>query len=1149
MSQGLGQVYQKKELHQHIYDTPDTYVGGCDLITETLPVCEDTRIVASEVEFVPALFNIFNEILVNARDQAIRLEARAKKNDLPVTKILVTINEDGTIIVQNDGSGIDVAHHPTETNEDGSPLWIPEMIFGHLLTSTNYDKTEKKVVGGKNGYGAKLTNIFSTYFRIETVDHVRQQKFYQVYENNMRTRKEPRITSFKQRPLTRITWIADFARFGVTGYSATMIALMKRRVYDIAGITDPKIAVYLNKTRLPVKTFMDYSRMYLTDEDPLLTCALGPRWKLGISVSNDKFEQVSFVNGISTSKGGKHVDFISKQLTSMLGDAIKKRAKREINETYIKNYLRIFLDCMIVNPSFDSQTKERLITPPSKFGSKPVVPEKFIKAILDKTTLMDRVIQFSEFKLHKENKKTDGQKRSKIRDIPKLDDANWAGTRKSEQCVLILTEGDSAKTMAISGLSVVGRDKYGVFPLRGKVLNVRDATKTQIMNNSEVTNLKKILGLETGKAYTDTKSLRYGSIMIMTDQDHDGSHIKGLLINLFHALWPSLLTLDKQFITSMITPILKVTKGKKCLSFYTIGDYEAWSKKTPDYAKWSTKYYKGLGTSSASEAKEYFKHLKMNNYVFTDQTDATMELAFRKTDADKRKEWLYAYDVHEILDHKATNIPIQDFVNKELIHFSNSDTFRSIGSVYDGLKPSQRKILFACLKRNLYKEIKVAQLSGYVSETSAYHHGEASLQSTIVGLAQDFVGSNNLNLLLPNGQFGTRIMGGHDSASARYIHTELNPIVALLFPKEDLPLLDYNEDDGLSVEPTYYVPIIPLVLVNGMNGIGTGFSTSIPKFSVEDVVENIQRRLKGIKATNRSSRAIVGSRGSIVKLDEKTYLSKGTYTVVDPKTIEITELPIGRWTDDYKKFLDGLLAEEPSKKQSKEAPKKGKGKGVAKEPKYRIIDFVNNSSDTRVSFTITLPQGMLGALKWSEDPHVDGIEKYFKLATTKGLSLNNIHLYNGKQQIQKYATVNEIFDDFYEMRYELYKKRKEHLCRQYENTLGILDAKVRFLTEVMDDVIAIYRQKRTAIVATLRSRDYPQVKDKRIVPTSEIDLADATNAYDYLVKMSLYSFTEEEIERLQKEHRDTQATYKILRETTIEQMWSTECQTLLKKLK
>ena len=119
----------------------------------------------------------------------------------------------------------------------------------------------------------------------------------------------------------------------------------------------------------------------------------------------------------------------------------------------------------------------------------------------DKTDLMDKVLLFSEFKMNKASKKTDGTKRNKIRDIPKLDDANWAGTKKSDQCILILTEGDSAKSMAISGLSVVGRDIYGAFPLKGKVMNVRDSSKEQIMKNYEITNMKKIIGLETGNVY------------------------------------------------------------------------------------------------------------------------------------------------------------------------------------------------------------------------------------------------------------------------------------------------------------------------------------------------------------------------------------------------------------------------------------------------------------------------------------------------------------------------------------------------------------------------------------------------------------------------------------------------------------------------
>ena len=310
-------------------------------------------------------------------------------------------------------------------------------------------------------------------------------------------------------------------------------------------------------------------------------------------------------------------------------------------------------------------------------------------------------------------------------------------------CTLILTEGDSAMSMAIAGLSVVGRDKYGVFPLKGKVLNVRDATVTQITKNAEITNIKKIIGLESGKKYKDIKQLRYGKIMIMTDQDHDGSHIKGLILNLIHSEWPELLNMN--YVNCMVTPIIKATHTNKIKSFYTLTDYNDWKSKK-DNSKWKIKYYKGLGTSTAKEAKEYFKNLKINQYITEGKTDECMELAFKKTEADQRKDWLKKYNEEEILDYNEEETRIEDFVHKELIHFSNADNMRSIGSCIDGLKVSQRKILFSCFKRKLKSEIRVAQLSGYVSEQAAYHHGEMSLQGAIVGMAQNFVGANNINL-------------------------------------------------------------------------------------------------------------------------------------------------------------------------------------------------------------------------------------------------------------------------------------------------------------------------------------------------------------------------------------------------------------------
>ena len=1144
----LEEKYKKENLQTHIYNTPDTYVGGCDLICEKLFVYDSVndKIVEKEIEYIPALFNIYNEILVNAKDQVTRLNGLYSKDKSVniVNEIKVSFNsETGEISIMNNGDGIDVAEHPKE-KKNGKPIYIPQLIFGELLTSTNYNKNEQKVVGGKNGYGAKLTNIFSKSFKLETVDAKRKKKYTQLFRGNMKCIQKPKISDYSGKPYTKITWTADFKRFGIENYSEDMINLMMRRVYDIAGITEKNVSVYLNKKKLSVKSFSDYSKMYLNDETLIYDEFMHNNipWKIGVSISNtDSFEQVSFVNGICTSKGGKHVDLISKLLTTGLKKVITKKCKRDINETYIKNYLRIFVDTLIVNPSFDSQTKERLITTASKFGSKPEISDKFIKSIVDKTDILDRVVQFSEFKMNKQSKKTDGQKKNKIRDIPKLDDANWAGTRKSDKCILILTEGDSAKSMAISGLSVVGRDIYGAFPLKGKVMNVRDASLDQIMKNSEITNLKKILGLVNGKVYTDTKSLRYGKVMIMTDQDHDGSHIKGLVMNVFHHMWPSLLELG--YITSMITPIVKVSLKKKIKSFYTLKEYQDWLDKTKNSKSWKTKYYKGLGTSSASEAREYFSNMKLNNYIYTDDTNDKMSLAFSKDKSDSRKQWLYSFDENVILDHNTKDISIPDFIDRELIHFSNSDTLRSIGSLYDGLKPSQRKILYSCFKRKLYSEIRVAQLAGYVSEHAAYHHGEASLQSAIIGMAQNYVGSNNINLLMPNGQFGTRIMGGHDSASPRYIHTELNKIVDLIYPKIDFNMLEYNDDDGILVEPKYYVPILPMVLVNGMNGIGTGFSTSIPMHDPIDIIKNMKRKIKGEKYGNIGPyfRDFVGK---IVKVDKKNYISKGKYEILDECNLRITELPIGKWTDDYKKFLDGLIPDTGKSKKSLEN-EKGKKK---KQPQKTIIDYVNNSSDKDVDFTITFEKGFLNSLQWDEDENIDGIEKFFKLTTSKGLSYNNIHLYNSKNQIKKYDNVYDIFDEFYKIRYQLYVDRKEYLLNELSNELSILKSKMRFIQDVMNEKIQIYKRKRVDIIQDLLKEEYLMVHEGRIIDFKSNMNPEEVKYYDYLIKMSIYLFTEDEIEKLEEKINKLNIEYDSLYKKTIEEIWLSELDNLLEYL-
>eukprot|EP00803_Ostreobium_quekettii_P008948 evm.model.scf_153.13 EVM.evm.TU.scf_153.13 scf_153:119338-130787(-) len=835
----IEQIYQKKTQLEHILLRPDTYIGSVEKQSQSLWVHDGRAMVQKTVGVVPGLFKIFDEILVNAADN------KARDPRMDCVRVAVDV-EDNRIQVWNNGEGIPVEVH----KEEG--VYVPELIFGHLLTSSNYDDKELKVVGGRNGYGAKLANIFSTEFIIETCDGHRRKHYRQRFSANMSAKEAPIIKSCKaSEKWTSVTFRPDLQKFGMACLEEETVALMRKRVYDIAGVLGKTVKVYFNDDRIPVRSFDDYVDMFLGPKDegaPRVSQKINDRWEVCISTSEGQFQQVSFVNAISTSKGGTHVNHVVDQITKTITEKVKKKNKNaSVKPFMVKNHLWVFVNCLIENPAFDSQTKELMTSKVSSFGSKCELPGPFIDKVA-KSGVLDSVLSYANYREAKELKKTDGSKRSRITGIPKLDDANDAGTRNSDRCTLILTEGDSAKTLAISGLSVVGRDSYGVFPLRGKLLNVRDANMTSVTNNAEISNIKKILGLQHGKKYHDTNGLRYGHLMIMTDQDHDGSHIKGLIMNFIHHFYPSLLRMPG-FLQEFITPIIQATKGSQTMTFYTIPEYETWKETLGGSTKgWKVKYYKGLGTSTSKQAKEYFAALDENrkDFLWTgDEDDAAIEMAFSKKKVEERKQWLQGYQPGTYLDHSQPEIGYSDFIHKELILFSRADLERSIPSMVDGLKPGQRKILYCCFKRNLQNDIKVAQLSGYVSEHSAYHHGEQSLHMTIIGLAQDFVGSNNINLLVPSGQFGTRLQGGKDSASPRYIFTRMSKLTRHLFNEDDDKLLKYQNEEGQIIEPEWYMPILPTVLVNGAEGIGTGWSTYIPNYSPREIVHNLKLLLQG----------------------------------------------------------------------------------------------------------------------------------------------------------------------------------------------------------------------------------------------------------------------------------------------------------------
>ncbi len=1135
----IEEIYQKKTDHEHVLLRPDIYIGSIEKQLESLWVLKDGSFIHKKINYIPGLLKIFDEILVNAADN--------KQRDKSMKKLKVTIDEN-CISVFNDGESIPIVIHKD------FDVYVAELIFGFLRTSSNYNANEERVVGGTYGLGSKLTNIFSTKFIVETQDSQRSKKFKQVFTNNMLNKSEPIIKDCIGSDFTRITFYPDFKKFGLEKLDIDMMDLLKRRVYDISGVCDPTLKVYLNDNRILVKNFKQYANLYNIGESKM-HCKLNDKWEVLVHVSKE-FKQISFVNAVCTSKGGTHVNSIVDQISKAICNVANKKNKTlQIKPKHVKNHLWVFVNTLIINPIFDSATKDTLITKPSQFGSDCILPIDFLNKIT-KSEIVSLVIESSHSKTIKNLKKTNGTKK-KFLNIPKLDDANDAGGKFGNQCTLILTEGDSAKSLAVAGLSIVGRDRYGVFPLKGKPLNVRDASIEAVMKNIEITSLKQIIGLQHGKKYEDTSSLRYGHIMIMADQDHDGSHIKGLIINFFQKFWPELFKMPG-FLQEFITPIVKISKKTESISFFTIPEYENWCLKNPTNG-WFTKYYKGLGSSTDKEGKEYFSKLHKHVINFTHCTnnksnpelsdtipdynlwpdENLIDMAFgknwlskttkkkwNKSEADIRKDWIAKIKKNTFVDHSQKSLSYNDFINKELILFSIASNERAIPNMIDGLKPGQRKILFTCFQRNLKKEIKVAQLAGSVSEKAAYHHGEASLTSTIVNLAQNYVGSNNINLLIPAGQFGTRLEGGKDSASPRYIFTNLSRIARYIFPIEDDVICGFLKDDGLEVEPEFYAPIIPMVLINGSYGIGTGWSSNVPNYNPLDIVNILQCKLRGISCDLKLIPWYNGFNGLIEpSLDGKKFLIHGIIAKVqnDPLSLLITELPIGVWTSDYKLFLQHLLEI-----------------GVLSEMK-------EYHSTNNVCFFITLSsEELMSKLE------IEGFHFTFQLTTT--LTTSNMVLYNSNGYIQRYTSPEEILKEFYSMRLLKYQERKKFILHQMENECKRLSNQVRFIHETNIDKIKIRNETKKDIEIQLTLAHYDlfptiQKKDKDKEEDENDNMKSKNLDFNYLLSMKIWSITREKALKFQRKLELEMKKVETLKSTSIEQIWLHDLDVFLEKWK
>ena len=1105
MSASISDNYQVLSDIEHILLKPGMYVGSSQLITEDMYIIEDGNITKKSIKYIPALQRLYEEILLNAFDQTVR-------DGTDCSEIHVNIDkETNTIIVHNNGQGL-----PIVLKEE-LDCYIPEMVFGMLRSGSNYSD-EDRITGGTNGLGAKLANIFSTTFTLETADSERKKLYVQEWKNNMSEKSDPKITSLgRKKPYTTITFQPDLKYFKIKTLTDDMIALMEKRLIDIGFASHSKIKTFYNGENKTIKKTEDYMKLYCTNEqqyDTFMVDSTCERWTVGVMLSSNGFNHASFVNGIHTSLGGSHVDHVMASISKEVIEKLKTK-KIEIKPSDVKNKLFVFLKSTIVNPIFDSQTKECLKMTKSKFGSEYIMSDTFKRKLLN-SDLLKLMMNVSESKLLKDLSKTSGTKTSRLIGIKGLEDANFAGTSKSPQTKLILTEGLSAKTFAMSAITVIGRDRFGIFPLKGKPLNVRGTAIAKVTANAEICNIVKILGLKYGEKYTDISSLRYGGVIALADSDVDGNHICSLILNIFHYFWPELLAMG--YLGFCSTPIVKVYQKKETLSFYTLNDYEAWlEQNTTKQIK--TKYFKGLGTSTAAEAREALENIdtKIITFDSDELVNQSVNLAFDKKQTNERKLWLMErYDPKANINRTVQDVTISDYINKELIHFSYYDNQRSIPNVMDGLKPSQRKILYTAIKYLTNSEMKVAQFGAKVAEKTDYHHGEASLMGAVVNMAQTYVGSNNINLLEPKGAFGTRIVGGNDAASPRYIFTQLSDIAKKIFDSRDSQLLKYLESDGMSIEPEWFAPVIPMILVNGAIGIGSGFSTEVLQYNPVDICNYLSTLLEDKKPVKNLKPWYRGFNGSIERLASGKYRTIGCYQFNDIKrSLTITELPIGVWTDDYKDFIEAMFADKDD---------------------ATIADIRYGNSDVIINIEIIINPREYGKIR---EMDTDELLTKFKLSSK--LSCTNMYLFNHEGTITKYNNVYEILKEFYLIRLDFYVKRRDAIIAVLKYELMILSNKVKFIEHVKAGKIKLQKIDDKSLLTYLVNNEFDQDHGVYGEPIDNPTLKE----FSYMIDMPIRSITNENAEKFKQQQISKQEELDRIIAQTAKDMWKSDLQSVV----
>lgn len=1088
---------------------------------------------------------VFLEILNNAIDNAYE----SQDSGIPVPSLHVTMNGD-TISLRSTGKPIPVDIHSYfyTQNQFGT---VAELIFGVIGAGSNTDDTKAKQTGGQNGYGAKLTNCFARYFEAEIGDNVRgfhqkviwrknmmekvssvitPSKFTQVFNNEYDKHGIPvyHIVPVGERytgeNFVKITWKQDFRKFGTTGFSEEDLELYMRFVAE-ASLVGKFGKVTFNGEPLDCKSAEAYKNLLGKTiaknslihhefksppqisgkklEDAISNLEIIPIVELILLDTPGSGTNTSYCNGICNPDGGVHTDAVYRELLEIVKDTFMTvkgfdksidLSKLTIND--VKKNITIFISYKCLDPTFKGQDKEKLFkpTPKIKFS-----PEEITK--LRKWSFISTIYNNLTGKLLKKmNDALGGSER--IKNDLNFQEANWIGTKRQSECVLILCEGNSAGAYITKWIYATEekQDKYACFLLKGKFKNITDYKNYgELLENVEIKKLITYMGFRTDVDYT-TKAgfdtLKYPTIYIMVDADSDGSHIHSLLMNFIYRLYPTFLQAHRLFYVP--TPVIRIlnASGKTHKVFYDMSKYREYVK-TETRKDFRHKYFKGLASGDDAFAAEDAKISPIVFLNFDQLSPIVFDTAFKKGLTNERKKWIKHWssliDTDVIQQMPGTNdsrrkcINISDYLNTKLVEYSIDTFSRALPSFKDGFKKSQRQLLWYLLtewkfghsKKN---EAKLKAIATAAETKTEYAHGD--LVETLSRMGSKYPGSNNIPLLVQDGQFGTRERLGKDIGAARYVHTKPDPIVKRLFSEELMKLIDRYIVNNEKVEPKWIPCKLPLHVINGFIGLATAYSTEHPSYHPLDIIIWIINYLDGkdcfplvpwfkgftgeislemLKNKYKKDKDLVlDTQEKLMYYEGLTMSTKGKYEILRERDQEFTEEVDGKKQKVIHKVKDILVTEIPI--------------GVATRTYIHEMGKYCDKVDVKSDNTDTPTLILTGWTKNADDKDLKMVEK---------VGLCNISLIDDDGIPTQYRNIYEVLTIYIENMKSLYVDLKNTKLTNIDSKIIKENMTIKLINLLLNDEIKTKKQSETFISKQLEAHGIEYVYYKELGRRSE----------------------------------------------------------------